>query len=139
VDHLVRPISLVWHLPGLLFTIFGNIHLDQKLPVTSLRQRNVRCAAEVGADAEPHSVFDCLEERVPQLTLPAVTIAASLAYLATMQPAAARDQQMRMACAAASAAQIEGWFNDFNAAWASKDLAKVTNLFTKDAVLLATV
>lgn len=42
-------------------------------------------------------------------------------------------------CPSGSPAQVEAQFDRFNAAWATKDPAKVTQLFTKDAVLLATV
>ncbi len=42
-------------------------------------------------------------------------------------------------CATVTPAQVEAQFAKFNAAWATKDPAKVTALFTKDAVLLATV
>jgi uncharacterized protein (TIGR02246 family) len=44
-----------------------------------------------------------------------------------------------MVCAAVSQAKVDGLFTEFNNAWATKDPAKVTSLFTKDAVLLATV
>ena len=43
------------------------------------------------------------------------------------------------ACAPGSAAAVEGLFTQFNDSWATKDPAKVTALFTKDAVLLPTV
>lgn len=42
-------------------------------------------------------------------------------------------------CPDITAAQIEGLFTQFNDAWATKDPAKVTALFTKEPVLLATV
>ena len=42
-------------------------------------------------------------------------------------------------CAAVSQAQVESLFTDFNNAWATKNPDTVTSLFTKDAVLLATV
>jgi uncharacterized protein (TIGR02246 family) len=42
-------------------------------------------------------------------------------------------------CAAVNAGQVEGWFKTFNDAWATKNPDTVTALFTKDAVLLATV
>ncbi|WP_290811848.1 SgcJ/EcaC family oxidoreductase [Aquidulcibacter sp.] len=61
----------------------------------------------------------------------------SVAVLAAAAPAQARDGKMK--CAAATPAQVEGLFSQFNAAWATKDPAKVTPLFAKDAVLLATV
>ncbi len=42
-------------------------------------------------------------------------------------------------CAAVTPAQVEAQFTKFNDSWATKDPAKVTSLFAKDAVLLATV
>lgn len=42
-------------------------------------------------------------------------------------------------CQDITPAQIESLFADFNNSWASKDPAKVTALFTKEPVLLATV
>lgn len=42
-------------------------------------------------------------------------------------------------CAVVSQAQVESLFTDFNKAWATKNPDTVTSLFTKDAVLLATV
>lgn len=42
-------------------------------------------------------------------------------------------------CAVVSQAQVESLFTDFNNAWATKNPDTVTSLFTKDAVLLATV
>ena len=42
-------------------------------------------------------------------------------------------------CAAVSQAQVESLFADFNNAWATKNPDTVTSLFTRDAVLLATV
>ena len=44
-----------------------------------------------------------------------------------------------MQCAAVNQAQVESLFSDFNNAWASKNPDTVTSLFSKDAVLLATV
>ena len=52
---------------------------------------------------------------------------------------AAPVQAKSMKCAAVSQAKAEGLFTDFNEAWATKDPAAVTSMFTKDAVLLATV
>ena len=43
------------------------------------------------------------------------------------------------ACAPVTTAAVEGQFETFNKAWATKDPAAVTELFTKDGVLLATV
>ncbi|MFM2409426.1 MAG: hypothetical protein RL481_254 [Pseudomonadota bacterium] len=42
-------------------------------------------------------------------------------------------------CHSAKQADVEALFDQFNAAWATKDPAKVTELFSKNAVLLATV
>lgn len=42
-------------------------------------------------------------------------------------------------CPDTTPAQIEALFSEFNNAWATKDPAKVTSLFTKEPVLLATV
>lgn len=42
-------------------------------------------------------------------------------------------------CVAVTPAQVEAQFGKFNDSWATKDPAKVTSLFAKDAVLLATV
>lgn len=44
-----------------------------------------------------------------------------------------------MECPTTSETQIEGLFTNFNDAWATRDPAKVTALFTKKPVLLATV
>ena len=44
-----------------------------------------------------------------------------------------------MQCAAVPANAVDTLFNQFNAAWATKNPDTVTNLFAKDAVLLATV
>jgi uncharacterized protein (TIGR02246 family) len=50
-----------------------------------------------------------------------------------------KAKAMTETCAPANTAAVEGLFTQFNNAWATKDPAKVTSLFTKDAVLLATV
>jgi uncharacterized protein (TIGR02246 family) len=63
--------------------------------------------------------------------------AAIVAATAFSAPVAAKPRAMQ--CAVVSDAQVEGLFTKFNTAWATKDPAKVTALFTKDAVLLATV
>lgn len=65
------------------------------------------------------------------LVLSAAT-AAAIAVLAV--PAAAQQR-----CNRATPAALDGKFNEFNAAWATLDPAKVTALFDDDAVLLATV
>lgn len=44
-----------------------------------------------------------------------------------------------MTCPAVTAADVESQFAAFNASWATKDPDQVAKLFTKDAVLLATV
>lgn len=52
---------------------------------------------------------------------------------------AAVAQAKTETCPDTTSAQIEGLFTQFNDAWATKDAAKVTALFTKEPVLLATV
>lgn len=54
-------------------------------------------------------------------------------------PVAAKQKRASVSCAAVTTAQVESLFDKFNSAWATKDPATVTKLFTKDAVLLATV
>lgn len=44
-----------------------------------------------------------------------------------------------MQCAAVTQADVESLFGAFNSAWATKNPDAVTQLFTKDAVLLATI
>jgi len=66
-----------------------------------------------------------------------VAALSSIALLVAAAPAQAGGKKMK--CAEATPAQVEGLFSQFNAAWATKDPAKVTPLFAKDAVLLATV
>lgn len=63
---------------------------------------------------------------------------AALAMAGTATAAEARSKSS-MRCAAVNQAAVESQFEKFNAAWATKDPAKVTSLFTRDAVLLATV
>ncbi|WP_397590124.1 SgcJ/EcaC family oxidoreductase [Sphingorhabdus sp.] len=53
-------------------------------------------------------------------------------------PAQAKPSKAQK-CSAVQPSEIESLFTDFNNAWASKNPDKVTQLFTKDAVLLATV
>lgn len=64
-----------------------------------------------------------------------VAILAAVAVLAPANTALAKATE----CASVTADQVESQFATFNAAWATKDPAKVTALFSKDAVLLATV
>ncbi len=61
-----------------------------------------------------------------------LTAAAAAAALAA-SPALAQS------CPTATVADVENQFNVFNAAWATKDPDKVTALFAKEPVLLATV
>lgn len=63
-------------------------------------------------------------------------IAGALAATAVATPA---DAQRRAACQPVTAAQVEAQFAAFNAAWATRDPDRVTALFARDAVLLATV
>lgn len=65
-------------------------------------------------------------------------ISAALAAAIITVPAQAKTKKS-MQCAVVTQAQVDGLFTDFNNAWATKDPATVTSLFTKDAVLLATV
>jgi uncharacterized protein (TIGR02246 family) len=51
----------------------------------------------------------------------------------------AMAQEKTLSCPEVTTEQIEALFTDFNNAWATKDPAKVTALFTKEPVLLATV
>jgi uncharacterized protein (TIGR02246 family) len=64
---------------------------------------------------------------------------AALALIAGTANAAQAHDHGKGKCPAVTPAQVEAQFNRFNSAWATKDPATVTNLFTKDAVLLATV
>jgi uncharacterized protein (TIGR02246 family) len=66
----------------------------------------------------------------------ALVIATAAAMVSV--PAAAKTPRS-MKCAVVTQAQVERLFTDFNNAWATKDPATVTSLFTRDAVLLATV
>ncbi|MFM7028375.1 MAG: SgcJ/EcaC family oxidoreductase [Chakrabartia sp.] len=65
----------------------------------------------------------------------------SLTLAAVVAPVAAAQARSPAGshCPAVTPAQVEAQFARFNAAWATKDPAKVTALFTRDAVLLATV
>lgn len=67
-----------------------------------------------------------------------VSIAIAAAALASV-PTAASARAKAPACAPVTQQQVEAQFARFNDAWATKDPAKVTSLFSKDAVLLATV
>ena len=60
-----------------------------------------------------------------------------LALIGATTTAEARTTRER--CEVVTAAQVDGLFAGFNAAWATKNPQTVTNLFTPDAVLLATV
>jgi uncharacterized protein (TIGR02246 family) len=66
-------------------------------------------------------------------TIISALTATTLAFAGS--PALAKSTQ----CAAVTPAQVEAQFGKFNEAWATKDPGKVTALFAKDAVLLATV
>jgi uncharacterized protein (TIGR02246 family) len=64
----------------------------------------------------------------------------ALAVTAAMVTAPAQAKIAKsVKCTAVSQAQVESLFTDFNNAWATKNPDTVTSLFTKDAVLLATV
>lgn len=66
-----------------------------------------------------------------------VILAAASAALIAM-PAQAKSAKATK-CVTPTQAQVDGLFTQFNNAWATKNPDTVTNLFTKDAVLLATV
>ena len=57
--------------------------------------------------------------------------------VSAVTPAQARTTRER--CEVATAAQVDALYANFSAAWATKNPQTVTNLFTPDAVLLATV
>lgn len=67
-----------------------------------------------------------------KILLSAVTLMATIGLATTAQAKSER-------CAVVTKRQVESWFTAFNSAWATKQPATVTSLFTKDAVLLATV
>jgi uncharacterized protein (TIGR02246 family) len=64
-------------------------------------------------------------------------IIAALVVSGTSAAASTKDKVQR--CAPLTTQAVEAQFAKFNAAWASKDPAKVASLFTRDAVLLPTV
>lgn len=64
-----------------------------------------------------------------------VVAAACAAFLAPT-PA---EAQRRQACQPVNRAQVEAQFQRFNAAWATRNPDRVTRLFARDGVLLATV
>ena len=67
------------------------------------------------------------------IILSAIIVSASLAI-----PAQAKTTKS-MKCAIVGKSQIDGLFTEFNDSWATKNPDLVAKLFTKDAVLLATV
>jgi uncharacterized protein (TIGR02246 family) len=69
--------------------------------------------------------------------LTAAALAAIVVVPASGHAKAAKSASMK--CVPVNQAGVDGLFTKFNNAWATKDPAKVTKLFTKDAVLLATV
>ncbi len=64
--------------------------------------------------------------------------AAAIAVVMVAGPAQAKAPKSTK-CMAVSQTQVESLFTDFNNAWATKNPDTVTSLFTRDAVLLATV
>lgn len=67
-----------------------------------------------------------------------VIIGALIAAAIIAVPAQAKSSKAPK-CAKVTEANVEGLFAEFNNAWATKNPDTVTSLFTKDAVLLATV
>lgn len=65
-------------------------------------------------------------------------ISAAIAAAVIAVPAQAKKSKAPK-CAVVTQADVEGLFKQFNDAWATKNPDTVTALFTKDAVLLATV
>jgi uncharacterized protein (TIGR02246 family) len=65
-------------------------------------------------------------------------VTAALATFAISAPAYAKAAKAPK-CVTPTTQQVESLFADFNNAWATKNPDTVTALFTKDAVLLATV
>lgn len=68
-----------------------------------------------------------------------INLALSALVAASLTLAGPALAKSKAKCPKASVAQVESLFAQFNAAWATKDPAKVTALFTKEPVLLATV
>jgi uncharacterized protein (TIGR02246 family) len=66
-------------------------------------------------------------------------ISAAIAAAVIAVPGQAKMKSKAPKCAAVTQADVEGLFKQFNDAWATKNPDTVTALFTKDAVLLATV
>lgn len=67
------------------------------------------------------------------------TMAAATLTVAFMMSGGAAAYAKTEACPDVTEKQVEGLFTKFNDAWATKDPAKVTSLFTSHPVLLATV
>jgi uncharacterized protein (TIGR02246 family) len=65
-------------------------------------------------------------------------VSAAIAAAVVTLPSQAKSPKAQK-CAVVTQANVEGLFTDFNNAWATKNPDTVTNLFAKDAVLLATV
>jgi uncharacterized protein (TIGR02246 family) len=70
--------------------------------------------------------------KMKKISLSAVALMAAVGLATTAHAKSER-------CAVVTKPQVESWFTAFNSAWATKQPATVTSLFTKDAVLLATV
>jgi uncharacterized protein (TIGR02246 family) len=70
--------------------------------------------------------------KMKKISLSAVALMAAVGLTTTAHAKSER-------CAVVTKPQVESWFTAFNSAWATKQPATVTSLFTKDAVLLATV
>ncbi len=66
-------------------------------------------------------------------------VSAALAAALVSMPAQAKMKSKGAKCPTVTTTQVDGLFTEFNNAWATKNPDTVTSLFTKDAVLLATV
>jgi len=67
-----------------------------------------------------------------------IFVGAALIAAAITIPVQAKSSKS-VKCTTVTQTQVDSLFTEFNNAWATKDPAKVTSLFTRDAVLLATV
>ena len=73
-----------------------------------------------------------------KINLFAVTVLVGSVVLAA-QPAMAKPNPHRATCEKLTPSQMDRKFTEFNAAWATKNPDRVTALFDRDAVLLATL
>jgi uncharacterized protein (TIGR02246 family) len=70
---------------------------------------------------------------------PALFLAAAAALTTAALPASAQSRGNQQNCRPVTAQAVEGQFQRFNDAWATRNPDRVTALFSRNAVLLATV